>query len=237
MTIKRKSNVNVGPANIFPNRVYGKFPYFFNCSAYFIHVVRDSCNGVNGIILHDDVIKWKNFPRYWPFVRGIHRSPVNSPHKGQWRGALMFSLICVWINGWVNNREAGDLRCYIAHYDVTVMEFLFCKATHHAMFFSSKKETANVCTEMVTPLPIHMCMFCNNKFTMLAMTLVLVEAFHHTTKSTVSLSMISVTVNISLQRKSAADYDELICVQIYLVFPTRTNFQPSRDSIVGGVAR
>ena len=42
----------------------------------------------------DDVIKWKHFPRYWPFVRGIHRSPVNSPHKGQWRGALMFSLIC-----------------------------------------------------------------------------------------------------------------------------------------------
>ena len=43
---------------------------------------------------HDDVIKWKHFPRYWPFVRGIHRSPVNSPHKSQWRGALMFSLIC-----------------------------------------------------------------------------------------------------------------------------------------------
>ena len=51
----------------------------------------------------------------------IHRSPVNSPHKGQWRGALIFSLICVWINGWVNNREAGDLRRYPAHYDVTVM--------------------------------------------------------------------------------------------------------------------
>ena len=73
------------------------------------------------IIDHDDVIKWKHFPRYWPFVRGIHRSPVNSPHKGQWRGALMFSLICVWINGWVNNREAGDLRCYRAHYDVSVI--------------------------------------------------------------------------------------------------------------------
>ena len=57
---------------------------------------------------HDDVIKWKHFPRYWPFVRGIHQSPVNSPHKGQWRGALMFSLICIWINDWVNNREAGD---------------------------------------------------------------------------------------------------------------------------------
>ena len=42
-------------------------------------------------------------------MRGIHQSPVNSPHKGQWRGALMFSLICARINGWVNNREAGDL--------------------------------------------------------------------------------------------------------------------------------
>ena len=70
---------------------------------------------------HDDVIKWKHFPRYWSFVRGIHRSPVNSPHKGQWRGALIFSLICVWINGWVNNREVGDLRRYRAHYDVIVM--------------------------------------------------------------------------------------------------------------------
>ena len=70
---------------------------------------------------HDDVIKWKHFPRYWPFVRGIHRSPVNSPHKGQWRRALMFTLICVWINGCVNNREAGDLRRYCAHYGVTVM--------------------------------------------------------------------------------------------------------------------
>ena len=70
---------------------------------------------------HDDVIKWKHFPRYWPFVRGIHRSPVNSSHKGQWRGALMFSMICAWINSWVNNRKAGDLRLYRSHYDVTVM--------------------------------------------------------------------------------------------------------------------
>ena len=45
-------------------------------------------------VLHDDVIKWKHFPRYWSFVRGIHRPLVNSLHKGQWRGALMFSLIC-----------------------------------------------------------------------------------------------------------------------------------------------
>ena len=72
---------------------------------------------------HDDVIKWKHFPRYWPFVRGIHRSPVNPPLKGQWRGALMFSFICIWINGWVNNREAGDLRLYRTHYDLTVMRY------------------------------------------------------------------------------------------------------------------
>ena len=72
---------------------------------------------------HDDIIKWKHFPRYWPFVRGIHRFPVNSPHKGQWRGALMFSLICARINDWVNNREAGDLRRHRAHYYVTVMIF------------------------------------------------------------------------------------------------------------------
>ena len=42
---------------------------------------------------HDDVIKWKHFPRCWPFVCGIHRSPVNSPHKGQGREALKFSFI------------------------------------------------------------------------------------------------------------------------------------------------
>ena len=65
---------------------------------------------------HDDVMKWKQFPRYWPFVRGVHRSP-----KGQWRGALMLSSICVWINGCVNNHEAGDLRRHSAHYDVIVM--------------------------------------------------------------------------------------------------------------------
>ena len=48
--------------------------------------------------------------------------PVNSPYKGQWRGALVFSLIYAWINDWVNNREAGDLRRRRGHYDVIVME-------------------------------------------------------------------------------------------------------------------
>ena len=79
---------------------------------------------------HDDWIhtsKWRHqmealrITRYWPFVRGIHRSPVNSPHKGQWRRALMFSLISAWINGWINNRKVGDSRRHHSHYHFTVM--------------------------------------------------------------------------------------------------------------------
>ena len=72
--------------------------------------------------VHNDVIKWKHFQRYWPFVLGIHRSPVNSPHQGQWRGALMFSLICTWINARANNHGAGDLKRHRAHYDVILMD-------------------------------------------------------------------------------------------------------------------
>ena len=55
------------------------------------------------------------FPRYWPFVRGIHRSqrPVTQ--------SLIFSLICAWTNGWANNRDTGDLSRHRVDYDVTVM--------------------------------------------------------------------------------------------------------------------
>ena len=77
-------------------------------------------------IYHNNVIKWKHSAYYRPFVRGIHRSPVNSSHKGQWRGALVF-FICAWINSWVNNGEAGDLRRHRAHYEVIIMWMgLFC---------------------------------------------------------------------------------------------------------------
>ena len=76
------------------------------------------------LVTHDDVMKWKHFSRYWPFVWGIHRSPVNSSHKGQWRGAWMFSLICAWTDRWIDNRDAGDFRRYRVHYDVTVMTFI-----------------------------------------------------------------------------------------------------------------
>ena len=65
------------------------------------HVFTWDARGLPGSTLlfaeiHDDVIKWKHFPRNWPFVRGIHRSPVNYPNKAQWRVALMLSLICAW---------------------------------------------------------------------------------------------------------------------------------------------
>ena len=89
-------------------------------------------------VFHDDVSKWKHVLRYWPFVREIHRSPVNSPHKGQWRGALMFSLICALINDWVNNHEAGDLRRHRAHYDdIAVLRIFGIKTPWLGNTFSS----------------------------------------------------------------------------------------------------
>ena len=72
---------------------------------------------------HDDVIKWKHFPRYWPFVRGIHRSPVNSPTKASDTELWCFLSFVPWINAWVNSCEAGDLRHHFPYYDVIVMKF------------------------------------------------------------------------------------------------------------------
>ena len=56
-------------------------------------------------------------------MRGIHRSPVNSPHKGQWPGALMLSLIWAWTKGSENHPDAGDLRHHHTHYEITIMSF------------------------------------------------------------------------------------------------------------------
>ena len=69
---------------------------------------------------HDDVIKWKHFPRHWPFVRGIHRSPVNSPHKGHWRGPLLF----LWSAPEPTVEQTMYTPVFRRHrprYDVTVM--------------------------------------------------------------------------------------------------------------------
>ena len=71
------------------------------------------------LAFHDDVITWKHLRRDWSFMKGIHRSPTNSPNKGQWRGALIF--LCACANDWANHRCAGDRRRHRAHYDVTVI--------------------------------------------------------------------------------------------------------------------
>ena len=63
----------------------------------------------------------KTFPVLLALCDGNPPPQVDSPHKGQWRGALMLSSICAWTNGWANNRAAGDLRCHRAHYNITVM--------------------------------------------------------------------------------------------------------------------
>ena len=87
---------------------------------------QDTSSFITHNVTHKEHFAWwryqmETFPRYWPFVWGIHRSPVNSPHKCQWREALMFSLICAWTNSWANNRDTGDLRRHRAHYHITVM--------------------------------------------------------------------------------------------------------------------
>ena len=87
--LKRTTNISVA---LMRNTNYS---YVLNDGEVSSVVVYTAC--------HDDVIKRKQFPRYWSFVLGIHRWAVNSQLKGQWRRALMFPLICVWINGWVNN--------------------------------------------------------------------------------------------------------------------------------------
>ena len=93
-----------------------------------------TCMGFENIYFHFcryEVPRWRHqmehFPRSWPFVRKIYRSPVNPPppHKGHWCRTLMFSFIWAWINSWVNNHEAGDFRCHRAHYDVTVMHLVW----------------------------------------------------------------------------------------------------------------
>ena len=90
------------------------------CRYYIYNLKRNPCNLYLGDANMAINTRWrhqmKHFPRHWPFVQGIHRSPVNFPHKSQWRGALMFSLIYAWMNVWVNISVAGDLRRGLTHH-------------------------------------------------------------------------------------------------------------------------
>ena len=97
----------------------------------------------NTSIICSIMMTWSNgniFCATGPFTREIHQSPVNSPHKEQWRGDLMFSLICASINDWVNNREAADLRRHRAHYDVIVMITEHCSLINATQFNLLKKK-------------------------------------------------------------------------------------------------
>ena len=71
------------------------------------------------------------------FVRGIHLSLVNFPHNCKWRGALIFSLICAWINGWLNNRETGYFKTpscsLLRHSNVTSIRIAYSKIANKNM--------------------------------------------------------------------------------------------------------
>ena len=86
-----------------------------------LHVSRDALYMTRGpestLCIHDDVIQWKHFTR--GEFTGHRRIPHTKASNA--RGALMFSLIWTWMNRWINNCEAGDLRRYRAHYDVIAM--------------------------------------------------------------------------------------------------------------------
>ena len=84
----------------------------------------------------------ETFSALLPFVRGIHRLLVNSPHKDQWCRALMFSLICTWANSWINNGDTGDLRRQRAHYDVIVMHI--CRVASDSHFRGNESHRHHV---------------------------------------------------------------------------------------------
>ena len=116
-----------------------------------------------GIPFHDDVIKWKHFPCNWPFVWELRWSPMKSPHKVHWRGALEFSLIIAWTNGLINNRDAGDLRLCRAHYDVTVMSFpafpttdtvhILVSDTYYGTVSPVERDQMATCVVLPAPVP------------------------------------------------------------------------------------
>ena len=132
MSFERKTGITTVP-----------WPYLHR--SHYLRICRGFSNAITYLIeslttltfFHDDVIKWKRFPLYWPLV-GLHWSPVISRHKGQWRGALILSLICAWIKSWINDRDAGDLRRHPAHYgDVVMMQRSF--ATTRCVYCTSQK--------------------------------------------------------------------------------------------------
>ena len=134
----------------------------FRC-VYFGKLYYIACfwsDNVHNLPSKKTVIPWwrhqmETFSALLALCAGNSPVPVKSPHKGQWRRAFMFSLICAWINDWVNNREAGDLRRHRGHYDVNVMLCervnavtgqTTCRAA--SRFAPSQWETALLCNDV-----------------------------------------------------------------------------------------
>ena len=69
---------------------------------------------------HGGVIKWKYFPRYWVFVRELHRLILLT--KASDAELWCFPWSTPEQNGWANNQDAGDLKRHRAHYDIIVMK-------------------------------------------------------------------------------------------------------------------
>ena len=118
---------------------------YFWVKRFLLYLVRKKTLG-KSVNSHYDVIKWKHFPRYWPFVWGIQGSPVDFPHKGQWRGAFMFSLICAWTNGLLSGvpdffdrnkiLSGGDLSHYqVPHCIRVFFYFVWFVFIHHNFQF------------------------------------------------------------------------------------------------------
>ena len=143
--------------------------WFYYITGWFEHKwARCKYQGQGQVITvhHDDVIKWKHFPRNWPFVRGIHRSPVNSPHKGQCRGALMF-----FFYPRLNKRLSKQSRRYRAHSDVILMSnclryllvpvldtCFWCVSPHLRVTSALLSHQSKICINQLTPslLPLAM---------------------------------------------------------------------------------
>ena len=110
-----------------------KKQFLTNICEYHIVIKRCTCTSLAdrqiADWLHDDIIKWKHFPRYWPFVRGTHRSSVTGSRwisltKASDAELWCFFLSALWINGWASNHGAGDLRRHRAHYDGIIMDWI-----------------------------------------------------------------------------------------------------------------
>ena len=109
-TLSKKSWIKHTPKVLYGNKWYLTLRH------------RCLCNYPTGNIY---LLWWRHQMETFSVLLAISAGNSPVPHKGQWRGALMFPLNCVWIIGRENNRQAGDLRRYGAHYDVIVMIIRF----------------------------------------------------------------------------------------------------------------